>query len=179
VAKAQSLMSSVAGPAFQKYASDLQHLEQSSGVTPGQFARLRKDMEQLAMDIDSSSQMSGSLDPQLETQQFIMVQNAADQAFLAGRDTKSDWNNLESGLVNGLANADVTTSIPQQTVNAMRAIAGAAHVTAAESQQLAADQQALINALGAHAQSTLGGQVVRNPVMVYYEGQVNQFVHKR
>jgi hypothetical protein len=177
-AKAQSMMSSVAGPAFQRYASDLQRLEQSSGVTPAQFAKLKNDVEQLAVDIDSSDEMSGT-DSEDETQQFIMVQDAVDQAFVAGSYTKADWNNLETVLANGLYNVTVTTNLPQQTVNEMRVIARAAHVTAAESQQLTADQQALITALGSHATSDLGGSTPRDPVVVYYQGQVNQFVHKR
>ena len=177
-AKAQSMMSSVAGPAFQKYASDLQRLEQSSNVTPRQFAMLKNDVQQLAVDIDASSTMSGTSSVD-ETQQFIMVQNAVDQAFLAGSYKKADWNQLETELANGLSNVSFTTNLPQQTVNQMRAIARAAHVTAAEHQQLQADQQALTTALGAHAASDLGGSTPRDPVVVYYEGQVNQFVHKR
>src|SRR5262249_19767607 len=49
VARAQAMMSSVAGPEFQKYTGDLQRLEQSSNVTPRQFARLRNDIQQLAV----------------------------------------------------------------------------------------------------------------------------------
>ncbi len=177
-AKAQSLMSSVAGPAFQKYAGDLQRLEQSSGVTPAQFAKLKNDVEQLAVDIDSSDEMSGT-DAEDESQQFIMVQNAVDQAFVGTTYTKADWNALETEMANGLYNVTLTTNLPQQTMSEMRVIARAAHITAAESQQLTADQQALATALGAHATSTLGGSTPRNPVVVYYEGQLSQFVHKR
>jgi hypothetical protein len=178
VAKAQSMMSSVAGPAFQTYASDLHRLAQSSGVTPRQFAALKSDVQQLVVDIDSSDQMNGTA-PQAETQQFIMVQDAVDQAFVAGGYTKAEWNSLETELADGLSNANITTNVPQQTVNEMRAIARAAHVTAAERQQLTADEQALLNVLGAHASSDLGGSTPRDPVVVYYEGQVNQFVHQR
>ncbi len=173
------MMSSVAGPAFQKYASDLQRLEQASGVTPGEFAKLKNDIQQLAVDIDTTYEMSGEDDPDAETEQFIMVQDAVDQAFIAGSYTKSDWNEVETDMADGLDGADITTNLPQQTVNEMKVIARAAHVTAAESQQLTADQQALITALGSHASSALGGSIVRDPVVVYYEGQVNQFVHKR
>jgi hypothetical protein len=179
VAKAQALMSSVAGPEFQKYASDLQRLEQSSGVTPRQFASLRNDIQQLAVDLDTSVQMSMTIGAQAETEQLVMIQNALDQAFLAGSYTKADWNQLETELANGLSNVSITTNLPQQTVNVMRVIARAAHVTAAESQQLAADQQALVTALGTHASVDLAGGILRDPVVVYYEGQVNQFVHKR
>jgi dGTP triphosphohydrolase len=178
VAKAQSMMSSVAGQAFQKYASELQRLEQSSDVTRAEFANLENDIEQLAADIDSSDEMSDT-DAEDETQQFIMVQDAVDQAFVAGSYTKTGWNQLETEMADGLSDVSITTNLPQQTVDQMKVIARAAHVTAAESQQLTADQQALITALGSHADSDLGGTTPRDPVVVYYQGQVNQFVHKR
>jgi dGTP triphosphohydrolase len=177
VAKAQSLLSSLAGPAFQTYASELQHLEQSSGVTRIQFVRLANDIEQLAMDIDSGAELNET-DPVDETEEFIMVQAAVDQAFVAGSYTKSGWNQLETDLANGLSNA-TTTSDAQQTIDQMKAIARAAHVTAAESQQLTADQQALNTALGSHVDSDFGGSISRSLVVVYYEGQLNQFVHAR
>jgi dGTP triphosphohydrolase len=179
VARAQSLMSSEAGPAFQTYASELQRLEQSSGVTRAQFAKLAKDIQQLAVDLDSSVEMSGTEDAQQETQQFIMIQDAVDQAFVAGSDEKAGWNQLETELGDGLDGVTTTTDLPQQTIDQMKAIARAAHVTAAESQQLTADQQALTTALGSHAESDLGGSTQRNLVVVYYEGQLNQFVHNR
>ena len=179
VANAQSLMSSVAGSAFQKYAGDLQRLEQSSGVTPAEFAKLKNDIEQLAVDIDTTYEMSGEDDPGDETEQFIMVQDAVNQAFIAGSYSKAEWNTLETDMAQGLDGADVTTNLPQQTFDEMKVIARAAHVTAAESQQLTADQQALVTALGSHDSSTLGGSTVRDPVIVDYQGQLNQFVHKR
>jgi hypothetical protein len=179
VAKAQSLMSSLAGPAFQTYAGELQRLEQSSGVTRAQFARLVNDVQELVVDIDSSDEMSGEVDPEQETQQFIMVQDAVDQAFVAGSDTKAGWNQLESELVDGLSGVTATTNLPQQTIDQMKVIAHAAHVTAAESQQLTSDQQALTTALGSHVDSDLGGSTLRSLVVVYYQGQLNQFVHGR
>jgi hypothetical protein len=118
-------------------------------------------------------------DAEDETQQFIMVQDAVDQAFVAGSYTKTGWNQLETEMADGLYNVSMTTNLPEQTVAQMKVIARAAHVTAAESQQLTADQQALTTALGSHADSDLGGTTPRDPVVVYYQGQVNQFVHKR
>ena len=179
VAKAQSLMSSGAGQAFQTYAGELQRLEQSSGVTRAQFAKLVNDVQQLVVDIDSSAEMSGEEDPEQETQQFIMVQDAVDQAFVAGSYTKAGWNQLETELADGLDGVTATTNLPQQTIDQMKVIAHAAHVTAAESQQLTTDQQALTTALGSHAESELGGSTLRSLVVVYYEGQLNQFVHDR
>ncbi len=178
VAKAQSLMSSAVGPAFQAYESELQGLEQSSGVTRAQFNKLENDIQQLAVAIDSGAEMNET-DPQDETKEFIMVQDAADQAFVAGSDSKSAWDQLENELANGLSNAEATPSLVQQTVNAMKAVARAAHVTAAQGQQLTADQQAINTALGAHSTSEFGGSIPRSLVVVYYEGQLNQFVRAR
>ncbi len=178
VAKAQELMSSLAGPAFQTYASELQSLAQSSGVTRAQFNRLANDVQQLVVDIDSAAEMNDT-DPDTETEEFIMVQDAVDQAFVAGSDSKSGWDQLESELANGLSDAEVSLTTVNQTVNAMKTIARSAHVTAAQGQQLMADQQALNGALGSHDESDFGGDIPRSLVTVYYEGQLNRFAHTR
>jgi hypothetical protein len=178
VAKAQSSMSSAVGPAFQAYQSELQSLEQSSGVTRALFNRLENDVQQLAVAIDSGAEMNET-DSQDETEEFIMVQDAADQAFVAGSDSRSAWAQIETELANGLSNAESTLSQVQQTVSVMKAVARAAHVTAAQSQQLSTDQQAINTALGAHSTSEFGGSIPRSLVVVYYEGQLNQFVRAR
>ena len=96
-----------------------------------------------------------------------------------GATRNPSWEALETDLSNGLSNANVVTSTVQQTVNLMKGIAREAHVTAAESQQLTADQQALNNALGSHQESAFGTGIERSLVVVYYEGQLNHFVNTR
>ena len=44
---------------------------------------------------------------------------------------------------------------------------------------MVADEQAVTKALGPQVDTDLGGTSPRDPLVVYYNGQVNQFVHKR
>jgi dGTP triphosphohydrolase len=177
VAKAQQLLSSMAGPAFQTYASELQKLEQSSGVSRAQFARLANDLEEFAEDLDTSDELTGEITSEEETQQFDLVQDAVDQSFVAGSYSKSQWNALETDLANGTDGISGPDNA-DQILSQMKAIAREARVTAAQNQQLTADQAALDTALGSHTQSDLGGDIPRNIVVVYYEGQLNRFVHQ-
>ena len=178
VAKVQALMSNLAGPAFQTFAGELRQLEQTSGVSRAQFVRLADDIEELLGDIDTSDQMTEQVDPQAEAQQFDTIQNLVAQAFVAGSDTKAGWNQLGTELANDLSGVSVPTDA-QSLFNQMKVIARAAHVTTAQAQLLTADEQALVSALGSHTQSELGGNLPRNLVGIYYEGQLNQFVHQR
>ncbi len=184
VAKAQSMMSSAAAQATQKYTADLARVEQSSDVTPAEFKNLAYDTQKLIQDIGTASAMASDTSgepesPQQLTQQYIIVQNAVDQSFLAGGYRKAGWAELQADLSNALSDVSLTTNIAQVTLMQMEKVARAAHVTLAESQQLAADQQALTTALGPHADSELNSSDPRDPAVVYYNGQVNLFVHKR
>jgi hypothetical protein len=179
VAKAQSLMSSGASQAFQNYAADLQRLEQSSGVTPAQFKNLANDTAQLVQDIELDNETTTPESPQELTQQYINIQNIVDQSFLAGGDRKAGWAQLQSELSAALNGVTFSTTLPQVTFLQMEKVARTAHVTRAENQQLAADQQALTTALGPHAESALDSTNPRDPAVVYYDGQVNQFAAKR
>jgi hypothetical protein len=108
-----------------------------------------------------------------------MLQNVVDQSFLAGGDRKGGWAQLQNELSAALSGVTFSTNLPQITFAQMQKVARAAHVTSAESQQLAADEQALTAALGQHVDIQLGDSVSRDPVIVYYDGQVNMFAHKR
>ena len=179
VAKAQSLMSSGASPAFQNYTAELQRLEQSSAVTPAQFRNLANDTAQLVQDLESGNETTTPESPQEIDQQLINVQNVVDQSFLAGSYGKTGWAQLQTDLSTALYGVTFSTNLPQVTFLQMEKVARGAHVTRAENQQLAADQQALTTALGPHVDSELNNAEPRDPVVVYYDGQVNQFAHKR
>jgi hypothetical protein len=179
VAKAQSVMSSGASQAFQNYAADLQRLEQSSGVTPAQFKNLANDTAQLVQNIETANESTTPESPQELDQQYITIQNVVDQSFVAGSYGKTGWAQLQTELSAALNGVTFSTNLPQVTFVQMEKVARAAHVTRTENQQLVADEQALGNALGPHVDSDLGGTEPRDPVVVYYDGQVNQFAHKR
>ena len=184
VAKADSMLSNTASQASQKYTADLERVEQSSDVTPAEFKNLAYDTQQLIQGLDTASDLASDMSGEPETpaqlnQDYIIIQNAVDQSFLAGGYRKAGWTDLQADLSSALGGVSLSTDIAQVTFMQMEKVARAAHVSLAESQQLAADQQALTNALGPHADSELNSADPRDPAVVSYDGQVNLFVHKR
>ncbi|MGB2609450.1 MAG: hypothetical protein WBC80_10765, partial [Isosphaeraceae bacterium] len=59
----------------------------------------------------------------------------------------------------------------------MKVVAREAHVTRAEHDQIAADEQAIVRDLGPAPAMNLGGAVPRDPLTVYLDSQVPNFVH--
>jgi hypothetical protein len=174
VARAQSIISGRAGPALQNYDSELQRLEKASRVTPAQFAALDSDAEQLAQAIDTSNLTSAAV-----TEQLDELQDTVDQSFLAAGDKGANWSQIQTQLDAALYGTTITTNLPGQTYAQIQLIAREAHVTLAEHKALVADAQAVTTALGPQVDTNLGGTAPRDPLVVYYNGQVNQFVHKR
>ncbi len=174
IARAQTVLTSGAGQAFQNYTSELQQVEKASHVTPGQFATLDSDVEQLAQAIETANLPSGTI-----TDQLNQLQDTVDQSFLAASYKSDGWNQVQTQLDNAIEGVSITTNLPGQTYSQMQLIAREAHVTLAEHRQLVADEQAITTALGPHVDTDLGGSSPRDPLVVYYNGQVNQFVHKR
>jgi hypothetical protein len=178
VATATSVVSSGAGPTFSKYASDLQKVEQSSRVTPAQFEGLQADGAALAQEIESSNLASVAV-----TQQLVELQDVLDQSFLATKIGNSGWTQLQQQLDNALYGVIITNPAQQvtaqQTLTQMQVVARAAHATAADHQELVADEKAVMAALGPNVDSNLGGATPRDPLVVYYNGQVTKFAHKR
>ncbi len=174
VAKAQSIITGGAGPAFQNYDSELQKLEKASRVTPAQFAALDSDAEQLAQAIEMAS-----LTPAAVTEQLDDLQDTVDQAFLAASFKSSNWSQVQTQLDDAAYGVSLSTNILGQTYSQMQLIAREAHVTLAEHKALVADEQAITAAFGPQVDTNLGGSSPRDPLVVYYNGQVNQFVHKK
>ncbi|MGC8643290.1 MAG: hypothetical protein ACP5XB_25820 [Isosphaeraceae bacterium] len=191
-ASATAILQSQAGADFQKLAADLQNLEQASHVTPGQYATLEYDATTIDMAITTSGLPGRQAAIQLDA-----MQNVLDQSFLAGTYRGSGWSELESKvsanlhgvMVNYvLTQAQVAATTPhgvisnsfvQQTFDQMKTIARQAHVTAAEHAQILADEQAVIKDLGPTPDTNLGGAAPRNPLTVWLDSQVPNFVHAR
>ena len=149
-------------------------MEKSSRVTPAQFATLDSDAEQLAQWIQTAN-----LTSQAETQQLDQLQDTVDQSFLAASYKRTGWSQVQTQLDDALYGTSLTTNLLGQTYAQMQLIAREAHVTLAEHKALVADEQAVTKALGPQVDTDLGGTSPRDPLVVYYNGQVNQFVHKR
>jgi hypothetical protein len=174
VAKAQAVLSGGAAAEFAAYQADLQRAEQSSRVTPAAFASLKSDAASLAQAIAAAP-----LTSQAVSQQLVQLQDILDQAFLDAGDRGSQWNRVSQELGAALYEVTLTTPLPSQVLTDIQTVARQAHVTAAERRRLLADENAIATALGPNVDTALGAPVPRNPVMVYYDGQVAQFVHRR
>jgi len=191
VANATAALESRAGQDFQKLSADLQQLEQAAGVRPGQFAVLEYDATTMDLAIKSSSEIT----TKQASLQLDALQNVLDQSFLAASNTRSGWNQLEQKVssdlygvvVNDVLNqAEVAATTPngvvsnqlvQNTYDQMKVIAREAHVTRAEHDQIAADEQAIVRDLGPAPDMNLGSAVPRDPLTVYLDSQVPNFVH--
>src|SRR5262249_7621818 len=98
VARAATVMTSDAGPQFQKYENDLQRAEASSRVSPAQFQNLRIDGANLALAIQDSTNLA----PSTITQQLVELQDVLDQSFLTGHAGTQMWARLQQELGNAL-----------------------------------------------------------------------------
>ncbi len=175
VDRAQSVISGGAAAEFAHYQADLQRAEQSSRVTRAAFASLKSDAASLAQAIEYSS-----LTSQAVNEQLVELQDVLDQAFLDASANGSAWNQVSQELGSALYGVTFTnTALPNQAFTDMQTVARQARVTAAERKRLLADAKAIVAAIGPDVDTALGGTVPRDPVVVYYDGQVAQFVHKR
>jgi hypothetical protein len=174
VAKAQSVISGGAAAEFSRYQADLQHAEASSRLTAAAFANLKSDDTSLIDAIEVAP-----LTPQAQTQDLVELQDVMDQTFIDASLNSSRWNQVSQQLGIALYGVTFTTNLPDQAFTDMQTVAKQARVTGVERQKLVADEKAIDTALGPNVDTTLGGAVPRDPVVVYYDGQVAHFVHKR
>jgi hypothetical protein len=61
----------------------------------------------------------------------------------------------------------------------MQVVAREGRVRSATYKKLVADEKAVMAALGPIVDTSLGGATPRDPLVVYYNGQVGKFVHRR
>ncbi len=175
VDRAQAAISGGDPAEFARYQADLQRAEQSSRVTPAAFASLKSDAASLAQAIEDAP-----LTSQAVSEQLVQLQDVLDQAFIDGSDNGSAWNLVSQELGSAFYGVTFTNSaLPSEALTDMQTVAKEARVTPAERRRLLADAKAVSAALGPNVDTTLGGSVPRDPVVVYYNGQVAQFVHKR
>jgi hypothetical protein len=175
VDRAQAAISGGAAAEFARYQADLQRAEQSSRVTPAAFANLKADAASLAQAIEYAP-----LTSQAVSQQLVELQDVMDQAFIDASADGSARNHVSQELGGALYGVTFTNmALPSQAISDMQTVARQAHVTASERRRLLADAKAIAAALGPDVDTALGGSVPRDPVVVYYDGQVAQFVHKR
>jgi hypothetical protein len=192
VANAASLLASRTGPDFQKLATDFHRVEQTASVRPGQFALLNGD----AATIDQAIESAG-LPAKQATQDLDELQNAIDSSVLAASDQHGGWAQLQQRLNSAVSGVSVSyqltqqqvasmyptgvisSQLLQQTFTQMEVVAHEAHVSTANHDMIVADEQAIAQILGPSPNTNLGGAVPRDPLTVYFDGQVASFVRKR
>lgn len=173
VGRAGSVIAGGASAEFSTYQIELQRVEAASRVTPTAFLKLQADGSALAQAIQDAP-----LTSQAVNQDLIELQDLLDQSFLDGGFKGAQWNQVSQQMGQALYGVTFTTNLPNQTMTDMQAVARQAHVTPTARRRLIADGLSITDALGPGVQTALGGAVPRNPLMVYYDGQVTQFVHK-
>jgi hypothetical protein len=174
VSKAESVIQGGAAAEFAKYQADLQKAEASSRLTASAFADLKSDASQLEAYIDTAP-----LTSQGQDQDLVLLQDVMDQAFIDGSNSSSAWSTVSDEMGEALNGVTFTTNLPNQAYTDMQTVAQQAHVSAAMRAKLQKDEQAIVSALGPNVDTALGGSVARDPVLVYFDGQVTQFVHRR
>ncbi len=182
-AKAASILERDAPRAFAEFQTALARAEQQSHVSPADVTALALDESAVDQDIESGN-ASGLND----------VQDWVDNAFTYGsngiRDVRrnlvplSDVSQKLDAIVDGvpaLVNAspsDGSVSPIDQLSNQIVVVAKQAKVTPAVQSALNRSYTALNNALGPHPYVSLGpgASNIRDPLVVYYDGQVANFV---
>jgi hypothetical protein len=170
VANAAAILDALAPTTFAQFESDLARAERHSRVSQGQASRLAQDEAAL----DQAIQSRG-LDTNTTSNDLDQVQDAVDDAF-------------HPYLANGLPQkrqvlAQLLSGVPgsrrliNRTDAQMLAVARAAGITGSFHNALSDDEQVLTAALGPAPDTYLGpGATDRDPLEVYYNGQINNFI---
>jgi hypothetical protein len=182
-AKAATILKSVAPKAFAQFQTALARAEQQSHVAPADVTALAQD--EVVVDQDLGSANASGLND---------VQDWVDNAFTYGsdgiRDVRrnlvplSEASQKLDAIVEGApalfvaSPSDGSVSPIDQLVDQIEVVAKQAKLTPAVQSSLNRSYSALNNALGPHPYVSLGpgASNVRDPLVVYYDAQVDNFV---
>jgi hypothetical protein len=172
VSNAAAILEALDPPIFARLQADMARAEGHSHVSPAQAAKLAGDevaLDQLvqAAGLDSSDTARDKND----------VQDAVDEAFHPTLDRAETWAKDRRTLEAKLSNVPGGAPLISLTINQVHLVARATRVTGPFQRVLAADEQILTANLGPNPDADLGpGAVNRDPLVVYYNGQVNSFI---
>jgi len=173
VANAATDLNALDSKAFAKFQSDLAKAESHSHVTEAAVTALAQDES----DIDQAIEASDLLpDPSKGVQNE--VEDVIDTAFTASSADLASWARGQRADLRGyVISAPGAEQYVNQTVVQMEVVAREAHVTPQLSSALATDQAVLRRREGPNPDTDLGpGAVNRDPLAVYYDGQVDNFI---
>ena len=181
-AKAGTILESIAPRAFAQFQTALAQAEQQSHVNPADVTALAQDEAVVDQDLQSAN-ASGLND----------VQDWVDNAFTYGsdgiRDVRrnlvplSEVSQKVDKIVEGApavfnaSGSDGSTAPIDQLIDQIKVVAKQARVTPAVQSALNRSYAALNKALGPHPYVSLGpgANNVRDPLVVYYDAQVDSF----
>jgi hypothetical protein len=175
VSNAAVILNNLDPTTFGRLQSDLARAEGHSRVNVAQASKLAGDEAAL----DGLVQSAG-LDASAVAGDLNHVQDAADEAFHPTLDRAETWATDERTLEGYLANVPGSTPLIKLTINEVHVVARAAGVSGPIQRALSRDEQILTADLGPTPNADLGpGAVDRDPLQVYYNGQVSNFVRMR
>jgi hypothetical protein len=172
VANASADLNALDPTTFAQLQSDMARAEAHSRVTSSQASKLAQDESALDQDIQSAG-----LDANTTASDMNRVQNVADDAFLAATYRAKTWANRRQTLEQYVPAEPGSSQLIAQTMAQMHVVARAARVTVPFHKAVYADNQVLSDELGPTPGTNLGpGATDRDPLTVYYDGQVDQFI---
>jgi hypothetical protein len=172
VSNAAAILESLDPTTFARFQADLARAEGRAHVSQAQAGRLAADEAAL----DQMVQSAG-LDSDATASDKNRVQDAVDEAFHPTLDRAETWAKDQRTLESYLADVPGSTPIIRLTISQVHVVARAARVTGPFQRVLSRDEQILTADLGPTPDTDLGpGAVDRDPLEVYYNGQVNNFI---
>jgi hypothetical protein len=172
VSNAAVILNNLDPTTFGRLQTDLARAESHSHVTQGQAGALAADEEA----IDGVVEAAG-LDSSAATGDMNHVQDAVDLAFHPTLDRAETWAKDERNLESYLTNVPGSTPLIKLTINEVHVVARAAGVSGPIQRVLSRDEQTLTAELGPNPNTNLGpGAVDRDPLEVYYNGQIRGFI---
>jgi hypothetical protein len=172
VSNAAVILNNLDPTTFGRLQSDLARAEGHSRVSLAQASRLAGDEAAL----DGLVQSAG-LDASATAGAMNHVQDAVDEAFHPTLDKNETWAKDRQGLEDYLADVPGSTALIKLTINEVHVVARAAGVSGPIQRVLSHDEQILTADLGPTPNADLGPDAVdRDPLTVYYNGQVDSFI---
>jgi hypothetical protein len=172
VSNAAVILNNLDPTTFGRLQTDLARAEGHSRVSLVQASKLGVDEAAL-----NGLVQSAGLDASATAGDLNHVQDAVDGAFHPTLDRAETWAKDERTLEGYLTNVPGSTSLIKLTINEVHVVARAAGVSGPIQRALSRDEQILTADLGPTPNADLGpGAVDRDPLQVYYNGQVDNFI---
>jgi hypothetical protein len=176
LASAAATLNALNPTVFAQFETDLARAESQSRVSAADVRKLARDEKIIDQTIESYS-------PNANTTSTLLnqVQTDVDGAFLENTLPASSWAQEQQGLSQLLAQSlpqvHISTFVVRNTIDQMKVVARAAGNTSRLSDAVTGDWAAFATSLRSTANTNPGtGSANLNPVEVYYEGNINNFI---